>query len=92
MAKNKGMVFLEAALVLVVVMVGLLAMQVYLKRAYLGRLKDDTERIGDRFRAGGTYSITQKDESKSNEIVATSGATVKTIIKQKSNTDVTESY
>lgn len=51
---NQGQTTLEYALIITVVIVGLLAIQIYVKRGVEGKLRASSDDIGDQFEAGKT--------------------------------------
>jgi uncharacterized protein (UPF0333 family) len=53
---KKGQSTLEYALLIGVIVAGLIAMQVYLKRGYQGRLRESTDQIGEQYSPGYTTS------------------------------------
>ena len=83
--RNKAQTTLEYAILIGVVVAGLIAMQVYLKRGYQGKLKESADSMGQQFSPGYTtnqYTIT--NSSKSKEEVADK-VTTSTIAEQKSD-------
>lgn len=52
--KMKGQSTLEYAILIIIIIGALLAIQVYIKRGYQGRLKSATDDIGDQFSPGNT--------------------------------------
>ena len=58
---------LEYAIVIVVVVAGLIAMQVYIKRGLQGKLRSSTDNIGEQYAPGrttGSYTTTTGSTSK----------------------------
>jgi len=55
--KIKGQSTLEYALIVAVVVGGLLAMQIYMKRGVQGKLRESTDQIGEQFDAEKTAII-----------------------------------
>lgn len=51
---KKGQSILEYAVLLGVVIAALLVMQIFIKRGYMGGLKDSADKMGEAFSAGGT--------------------------------------
>ncbi|MBL7081311.1 MAG: hypothetical protein ISS44_01920 [Candidatus Omnitrophica bacterium] len=54
--KGKGQSTLEYAILIAVIVAGLIAMQVYLKRGYQGRLRSSVDDIGEQYSPGYTTS------------------------------------
>ncbi len=54
--KSKGQSTLEYAVLIVVIIAALIAMQVYLKRGVQGRMRESSDQIGDQFSPGYTVS------------------------------------
>lgn len=66
---NKGQSMLESALLIVVVVAGLLAMQKFVSRGYEGRLKGSGDNIGDQFSPGAvTYDWHTDRQSNSKDL------------------------
>jgi len=64
--RNKAQTTLEYAILIGVIVAGLVAMQVYLKRGYQGKLKESADSMGQQFSPGNTtsnYTITNKSTS-----------------------------
>ena len=55
--KKKGQSTLEYAVLIVIIIAALLAMNQYIKRGLQGRLKSATDDIGDQFSVGNTNSL-----------------------------------
>ncbi len=53
---SKGQSTLEYAVLIVVIIAALIAMQVYLKRGVQGRMRESSDQIGDQFSPGYTQS------------------------------------
>jgi hypothetical protein len=53
---RKGQSTLEYAVLIVVIIAALIAMQVYLKRGVQGRMRESTDQIGDQYSPGYTIS------------------------------------
>ena len=53
---KKGQSTLEYAVLIVVIIAALIAMQVYLKRGIQGRMRESSDQIGDQFSPGYTTS------------------------------------
>ena len=77
MLRKKGQSTLEYAVIIAVVVAGLLAMQMYIKRGIQGRFRQASDDIGDQFSADTTTSNfttninTAQKETSSNGIVTT---------------------
>jgi len=54
--KENGQSTLEYAVLIVVIIAALIAMQVYLKRGIQGRMRESTDQIGEQFSPGYTVS------------------------------------
>lgn len=54
--KIKGQGTLEYALIIAVVVAGLIAMQIYIKRGVQGKLRESTDSVGEQFEATNTSS------------------------------------
>ncbi|MDD5292664.1 MAG: hypothetical protein PHY46_05760 [Candidatus Omnitrophica bacterium] len=66
--RNKGQSTLEYAILIVVVIMALIAIQAYLKRGIQGRMRDSADQIGDQFSPGYTTSnFITKSYTKTNE-------------------------
>jgi len=90
---RKGLAFLEAVFVLVVAMAALAAMLVYVKRAYMGKVKEDAEGIGEQFNPTHySANVSQRDVSDTSEITIRSGTTYQTINEQTTDLSVNETY
>ena len=72
--KSKGQTITEYAILLIVVIGSLLAIQVYIKRGVQGRLKSAADDIGEQFSPGNTnatsrvYSFSQSRETVANGV------------------------
>ncbi len=56
MLRKRGQSTLEYAVLIVVIIAALIAMQVYLKRGLQGRLRESSDQIGEQFSPGYTTS------------------------------------
>lgn len=54
--KKNGQSTLEYAVLIVVIIIALIAMQTYLKRGVQGRMRESTDQIGEQFSPGYTVS------------------------------------
>ncbi|MDD5560989.1 MAG: hypothetical protein PHT50_02520 [Candidatus Omnitrophica bacterium] len=64
--RNKAQTTLEYAILIGVIVAGLIAMQVYLKRGYQGKLRESADSMGQQFSPGyttGHYTTTSSTES-----------------------------
>lgn len=83
--RNKAQTTLEYAILIGVVVAGLIAMQVYLKRGYQGKLKESADSMGQQFSPGYTtsqYTLTNSSTSKEE---VKDKVTTSTIADQKSD-------
>jgi uncharacterized protein (UPF0333 family) len=88
--KNRAQSTLEYAILIGVIVAGLVAMQVYLKRGYQGKLRESADSMGEQFSPGQTtYQSTTSTRTSSSE-TAKEGSTVTEIGEQKSSRDSTE--
>ncbi|MBM3246502.1 MAG: hypothetical protein FJZ13_04160 [Candidatus Omnitrophica bacterium] len=72
---NKGaQSTLEYAVIIAVVVAGLVAMQVYIKRGFQGRLRQASDDIGEQFSPGNTTGTTTTTSSVTSEETVTGGA------------------
>lgn len=70
--RNKAQTTLEYAILIGIVVAGLIAMQVYLKRGYQGKLRESADSMGQQFSPGNTTNTyTVVTSSSSNEEVST---------------------
>jgi len=69
--RNKAQTTLEYAILIGVIIAGLVAMQVYLKRGYQGQLKESADSMGKQFSPGyTTNNYTTINHTKSTEVLA----------------------
>jgi len=64
--RNKAQTTLEYAILIGVIVAGLIAMQVYLKRGYQGKLRESADNMGQQFSPGYTtnkYTVINKSKS-----------------------------
>ena len=66
--KKKGQSTLEYAILMIIIIGALLAIQQYIKRAYQGRLKSASDDIGDQFSPGNT-NVTKTKFSSGGKVV-----------------------
>ncbi len=68
--KRTGQSTLEYAVIIAVVVAGFIAMQIYIRRAVQGKLRESTDRIGEQYSAGNVtskYATEQGKEMKTKE-------------------------
>lgn len=80
--RYKGQSTLEYALIISVIVLGLLAMQIYMRRGVQGKLRESIDSVGGQYSAGNvtsTFTTEQLDEIKTKETFgfAEDGTTVK---------------
>lgn len=76
--QNKAQTTLEYAILIGVVVAGLIAMQVYLKRGYQGSLRESSDSMGEQFSPGYTTNLyTTKNETTSTEELKAKATTSK---------------
>jgi uncharacterized protein (UPF0333 family) len=88
LSKNKAQTTLEYAVLIGVIVAGLIAMQVYLKRGYQGKLRESADSMGEQFSPGQTtafYNTTTYTNS--TETLTTAGVS-KTVINNQTTTRV----
>ena len=74
--KRKGQSTLEYAILIVVVIMALIAIQAYLKRGVQGMMRDSADQIGEQFAPESTtYNFTTTSHSVTNEEQDTAGVT-----------------
>ena len=79
---------LEYAILIGVITAALIAMQVYIKRGYEGKLKEGADSMGWQFDpTGATINSTINTTSHTNEDLTKEGVTTTQIIEQKTNRD-----
>ena len=71
----------------VVLIIGaLLAMQIYVKRGAMGKLKDATDQIGEQFSpAGASYKINREYNARRDETLSETGQLNTTLVFEKQN-------
>ena len=80
MANRKGQSTVEYAVLAAVVIGALVAMQVYVKRGAMGRLKESADQMGEQFNPSKAKSDMQINySSKRQDVTTTSGVTTSTI-------------
>jgi Flp pilus assembly pilin Flp len=90
--KRKGQSTLEYAVLIVIIIAALLAMNQYIKRGLQGRLKSSTDDIGDQFSPGNTnYTKTVSTSSNTSEQFGVNGIGVQsTVLNNREVTNTTE--
>ena len=87
---KRGQSTLEYAVLIVVIIAALIAMQVYLKRGLQGRMRESSDQIGEQFSPGYTTS-NRTTSTSSNSVEVNDGfSTVTTINNQWQNRSGTE--
>ncbi|MBU1869558.1 MAG: hypothetical protein KJ818_03720 [Candidatus Omnitrophica bacterium] len=83
--KRKGQTTLEYAILIGVIVAGLIAMQIYVKRGYMGKMRESADDMGKQFAPGAsTYTYTYSSHSQTNETVQ-DGKTTTKILTSTSN-------
>lgn len=78
---RRGQSTLEYAILILIVIVALLAMQTYLKRGIQGRMRESSDNIGEAYSPGyTTSSFTRTSQSTTNEQIDTTGVTTTEIV------------
>jgi cytoskeletal protein RodZ len=89
--RKKGQSTLEYAVLIIIILGALLAIQVYIKRGVQGRLKSATDDIGDQFSPGNTNVVkVSRTRSQTGETFA-SGATTSTLLANEVTDDIMNS-
>lgn len=90
--RKRGQSTLEYAVLIVVIIAALVAMQVYLKRGIQGRMRESTDQIGQQFSPGYTTSnMVTATYASSSEMTGAGGQTTTVISNQFQNITGTES-
>jgi Flp pilus assembly pilin Flp len=91
--KRKGQSTLEYAVLIVIIIAALLAMNQYIKRGLQGRLKSSTDDIGDQFSPGNTnYNKRVTTASNTSELFGIAGVGVQsTVLNNREVTSTNES-
>jgi len=91
--RSKAQSIIEFAMMIAVVIAALMTMRVYAKRAFSGKLKEGSDRIGQQFSPRGhNYTWTTYSNSTSHEKVSGSGKTETTEMEQFSNRTGNEDF
>jgi len=96
--KRRAQSTLEYALIVAVVVGGLIAMQVYIKRGLQGKLKESADQLGEQYSPGyttgtvtvNTTSSTQEDLASG--ITSTESTTAQNITSSDQTTEYSEEY
>lgn len=81
---SRGQSTLEYVILLGFVVAALIAMGVYMKRGFQGKLRESTDQIGEQYSAGNTTSeYTTVTDMAQNEVVSPGGVSATTISKNK---------
>lgn len=92
-SNNKAQVILEFAVVVAICVAALMAMRIFTKRAYAGKLKESADRIGDQFSPNGhVYQWNTLAVSGGRETVSPTGATTTTGLYQFNSRSGVEGY
>ena len=76
---KKGQSTLEYAMIIAVVVGGLIAMQIYMKRSVQGKLRQSTDSIGGQFEAANTTSTITRTHVGKTVSTVTNGVTTSTL-------------
>lgn len=89
--KRKGQSTLEYAVLIVIIIAALLAMNQYVKRGLQGRLKSSTDDIGDQFSPGNyNYSKTITVNSGSRQEFGLAGIGIQNTVETLDSTTITD--
>ena len=88
---KRGQSTLEYALLIAVIVAGLIAMQVYLKRGYQGRLRESTDEIGEQYSPGYTTGTTTTASSSTTRDTVANKVTRQDVFQQQQDTTAQES-
>jgi uncharacterized protein (UPF0333 family) len=81
---SRGQSTLEYVILLGFVVAALIAMGVYMKRGFQGKLRESTDQIGEQYSAGNTTSeYTTTTDMAQNEVVNPGGVSTTTISKNQ---------
>lgn len=91
LSRKRAQTTLEYAILICVIVGGLVAMQVYLKRGYQGKLKEGADSMGQQFSPGNTTaSYITNSFTNSTETVGSDQVTITNIHLQETNRLVNE--
>jgi hypothetical protein len=76
MKGKKGQSILEYAVLIAIVIVGVLIMQIFIKRGYQGSLKDSADKMGDQFSAGNTAIYRENSLTGGGKQIITEGVAI----------------
>ena len=86
LSKNRAQTTLEYAILIGVIVAGLIAMQVYLKRGFQGKMKESADSMGQQFSPGYTQAHYKTSSyTNSTEEVSKDQVTTTDIHKQETN-------
>ena len=85
--KRKGQSSVEYAVLIIVIIGALLAIQVYIKRGVQGRLKSATDDIGDQYSPGNTNVLIRMRTKSTTHDTFIKGATKSEIIGKETTTE-----
>ncbi|MBU0547988.1 MAG: hypothetical protein KJ710_01085 [Candidatus Omnitrophica bacterium] len=92
MRKIRGQSTLEYVILVGFVVAALIAMGIYMKRGYEGRIKESTDQIGQQYSAGNTTSsYTTISNVAQSETVSSGGVTLTTITQNQQDKTGSES-
>jgi len=83
--QKRGQSTLEYAVLIVVIIGALLAMQAYIKKGVQGRLKGATDDIGDQFSPGNTNEVRHTNRSSSSQELFNAGNASTTLVNEFTN-------
>ena len=89
--KKKGQSTVEYAILIIIIIGALLAMQVWLKRSISGRLKSAGDDIGDQFSPGNTNVVKRTVVNSYTEESFVSGESKSTLLENEVTTELTNS-
>lgn len=75
---KKGQSLIEYSLILGAIIVGILFMQLYVRRAIEGRMRSSADDIGDPYSSAATMNVTTNRESQISEVTNATGGTTTT--------------
>jgi len=84
MLRKRGQSTLEYAVLIVVIIAALIAMQVYLKRGLQGRIRESSDQIGESYSPG--YTVSNRTTTSASSVTETRGASGSV------NTDITNQW
>jgi len=96
--KRRAQSTLEYALIVAVVVGGLIAMQVYVKRGLQGKIKESADQIGEQYSPGYTTGVTTvttastTTESLASGVTSTSSTTTQGIVSDDTTAVYTEEH